>query len=198
MFRGLLVVQLSESCTLPLTLSFLTQQTNASCQKSAWLYFVCCSPVGWKRKATTNEDRHLSLEKCRCWVSRQKPPPLDFYIYSSFTENPSNQCLIHAYDDCVQCLNACEDAYAGPGRNQRYCCMEPEPWIPSAGLFPPAADGKACIPSGMAAKICGTKGYGDVYEHFKDKTVGELWAAVKTAATSLDPKAKTLFDAMLL
>ena len=33
----------------------------------------------------------------------------------------------------------------GPGRNQRYCCMEPEPWIPSAGLFPPAADGKARI-----------------------------------------------------
>ena len=29
------------------------------------------------------------------------------------------------------------------------------------------------------------------YEHFKDKTVGELWAAVKTAATSLDPKAES-------
>ena len=30
-------------------------------------------------------------------------------------------------------------SWPGQGTTQRYCCMEPEPWIPSSGLF----DGKA-------------------------------------------------------
>ena len=36
----------------------------------------------------------------------------------------------------VQCV-----PQQGPGNNQRYCCMEPEPWIPSAGLFDNKARG---------------------------------------------------------
>ena len=182
----------------------------------------------------------------------------------------------------------------GQGTTQRYCCMEPEPWIPSSGLF----DGKAgnlvrfttfrsfegrkrmkwnelsnisrwfqlffklfttlnwendpswrynmfqppilcpvqpCIPASMGDEICGQKGFADVqldgavyifvevfcfdiiiflprkrctckiwtleiwscftlqadfplrYEKFKGSTVGELWAAVKSAATGIDP-----------
>lgn len=120
-------------------------------------------------------------------------PFLDYYIYSSFTENPSNQCLIHSKEDCKKCLESCENAFAGQGTTQRYCCMEPEPWIPSSGLF----DGKACIPVNLQDEICGQKGFADVYEHFKGSTVGELWNAVKSAATDIDPKASTLFDAML-
>eukprot|EP00434_Breviolum_minutum_P005681 symbB.v1.2.005004.t1/scaffold288.1/size478366/34 len=120
-------------------------------------------------------------------------PYLDYYIYSSFTENPSNQCLIHSKQDCMNCLNSCVDAFAGQGTTQRYCCMEPEPWIPSSGLF----DGKPCIPASMGDEICGQKGFADVYEKFKGSTVGELWAAVKSAATGIDPTATTLFDAML-
>lgn len=71
--------------------------------------------------------------------------------------------------------------------------MEPEPWIPSSGLF----DGKPCIPASMGDEICGQKGFADVYEQFKGSTVGELWAAVKSAATGIDPTATTLFDAMM-
>ena len=42
--------------------------------------------------------------------------PLDYYIYSSFTENPSNQCLVHAGAECKACLAACDNSgYAGVG-----------------------------------------------------------------------------------
>jgi len=49
----------------------------------------------------------------------------------------------------------------------------------------------------MGDEICGQKGFADVYEQFKGSTVGELWAAVKSAATGIDPTATTLFDAMM-
>ena len=48
-----------------------------------------------------------------CWQGQH--PYLDYYIYSSFTENPSNQCLIHSKEDCMNCLNSCVDAFAGGG-----------------------------------------------------------------------------------
>jgi len=122
--------------------------------------------------------------------------PLDYYIYSSFTENPSNQCLVHSKAACSACLAACDNSgYAGSGNNQRYCCMEPEPWIPSAGLF----DGKACLPSELAPTLCGVHGFGEVYDAFRESTVGELWDKVKTAADALhdNPEEATLFDKML-
>ncbi|CAK9089637.1 unnamed protein product [Durusdinium trenchii] len=131
--------------------------------------------------------------------SWDQAPFLDYYIYSSFTENPSNQCLIHAREDCIKCLQSCDDAFAGPGTTQRYCCMEPQPWIPSSGLFPQTNDGKPCIPTDLHEQICGENGFAHVYDHFKGSTVGELWNAVKTAAATVeaDPTATTLFDAML-
>ncbi|CAE7282278.1 unnamed protein product [Symbiodinium sp. CCMP2456] len=122
--------------------------------------------------------------------------PLDYYIYSSFTENPSNQCLVHAKAACSACLAACDNSgYAGSGNNQRYCCMEPEPWIPSAGLF----DGKACLPSELAPTLCGVHGFGEVFDAFRESTVGEIWHKIKTAADALhdNPEEATLFDKML-
>jgi len=122
--------------------------------------------------------------------------PLDYYIYSSFTENPSNQCLIHSSSDCQACLKACDNTgYAGPGNNQRYCCMEPEPWIPSAGLF----NDKACLPVEMGPELCGTHGFGEVYDAFRSLTVGALWAKVQAAADALQesPEEATLFDKMM-
>ena len=46
-----------------------------------------------------------------------KDMPLDYYVYSSFTENPSNQCLVHAKAACSACLAACDNSgYAGSAR----------------------------------------------------------------------------------
>ena len=53
------------------------------------------------------------VEKQGSW----KDMPLDYYIYSSFTENPSNQCLVHSKAACSACLAACDNSgYAGSAR----------------------------------------------------------------------------------
>lgn len=121
--------------------------------------------------------------------------PLDYYIYSSFTENPSNQCLVHGGSTCASCLQACDNSgYAGPGStHQRYCCMEPEPWIPSPGLF----NSKPCIPANLATSICGNQGFGDIYDKYVDKSVSDLWQDFKKTAESMDPSKTTLFDAII-
>merc|ERR1712241_1605995 len=33
--------------------------------------------------------------------------PLDYYMYSTFTENPGNQCLVHSKDRCQACAARC-------------------------------------------------------------------------------------------
>jgi hypothetical protein len=54
------------------------------------------------------------MSTIRNWQPWQGQHPfLDYYIYSSFTENPSNQCLIHSKEDCKKCLESCENALAG-------------------------------------------------------------------------------------
>jgi len=112
--------------------------------------------------------------------------PLDYYIYSSFTENPSNQCLVHAQSDCEACLRACDnDGNPWPGPDQRYCCMEPgKPWIPSPGLF----EGKACIPASYASSVCGAKGLRDVYEKYMDRSVSDLWKDVENSIDANMPQ----------
>merc|ERR1719210_2421972 len=34
-------------------------------------------------------------------------PPLDYYLYSAFTENPGNQCFVHSSANCRACLAHC-------------------------------------------------------------------------------------------
>lgn len=121
--------------------------------------------------------------------------PFDYYIYSSFTENPSNQCLAHNKADCDACLRACDNTgYAGfPPVNQRYCCMEKAPWIPSPGLF----DGKPCIPVSSAPLICGVGGLADIYDKYIGRTVAELWSDVEDTLHKIDPSKTTVFDSLL-
>ena len=59
-------------------------------------------------------------------------PYLDYYIYSSFTENPSNQCLIHSKQDCMNCLNSCVDAFAGGSCCDVWWCF----WNPTWRIIP--------------------------------------------------------------
>eukprot|EP00929_Paragymnodinium_shiwhaense_P021118 TRINITY_DN13856_c0_g1_i1.p1 TRINITY_DN13856_c0_g1~~TRINITY_DN13856_c0_g1_i1.p1 ORF type:complete len:732 (-),score=126.08 TRINITY_DN13856_c0_g1_i1:310-2505(-) len=124
----------------------------------------------------------------------EKDLPFDYYIYSSFTENPSNQCLIHNHRECADCLRACDsEGKAYPGPDNRYCCMEPELWVPSPGLF----DDKACIPTHYADKVCGQKGMADIYDRFKDMTVAELWSIVKPKLAAIKVDQATVFDSVL-
>eukprot|EP00930_Biecheleria_cincta_P043040 TRINITY_DN29598_c0_g1_i1.p1 TRINITY_DN29598_c0_g1~~TRINITY_DN29598_c0_g1_i1.p1 ORF type:complete len:661 (+),score=104.59 TRINITY_DN29598_c0_g1_i1:178-2160(+) len=122
--------------------------------------------------------------------------PLDYYIYSSFTENPSNQCLVHSREDCESCLRACDNAgNPFPGPDQRYCCMEPgKPWIPSPGLFA----GKACIPPSYAGSVCGANGLAQFVERYRGVTVAELWLEVERSIHDMDLATSTIFDKMLL
>mmetsp|Transcript_10903 Transcript_10903/g.19434 ORF Transcript_10903/g.19434 Transcript_10903/m.19434 type:complete len:609 (+) Transcript_10903:33-1859(+) len=119
--------------------------------------------------------------------------PLDYNIYSSFTENPSNQCLVHAKDACRACLRACDnDGAAGPPFTElRYCCMEPAAWIPSPGLF----DGKPCIPEANYT-ACGTRGLAEVYDRYVDKSVAELWNDLEAYIAYMFPVTKTVFDTL--
>jgi hypothetical protein len=121
--------------------------------------------------------------------------PLDYYIYSSFTENPSNQCLVHSKGDCEACLKACDnDGSAWPGPDQRYCCMEPgKDWIPSPGLY----GDKACIPESYASSVCGAKGFSDVYEKYEAGNVGDLWSEVERRIQDIDLTTSTIFDVLL-
>ena len=63
---------------------------------------------------------------------RGQHPYLDYYIYSSFTENPSNQCLIHSKQDCMNCLNSCVDAFAGGSCCDVWWCF----WNPTWRIIP--------------------------------------------------------------
>jgi len=124
-----------------------------------------------------------------------KALPLDYYIYSSFTENPSNQCLVHSQSDCEACLHACDNSGSPfPGPDLRYCCMEPgKAWIPSPGLF----DGKACIPTSKASSICGSAGLSEIVTKYKGSTVAELWAHVESSIDSMNLEESTIFDKLL-
>eukprot|EP00928_Gymnodinium_smaydae_P037306 TRINITY_DN25920_c0_g1_i1.p1 TRINITY_DN25920_c0_g1~~TRINITY_DN25920_c0_g1_i1.p1 ORF type:complete len:659 (-),score=58.82 TRINITY_DN25920_c0_g1_i1:16-1992(-) len=122
-----------------------------------------------------------------------RPVHLDYYLYSSFTENPSNQCLVHSKNECITCLNACDNEGSPyPGDNNRYCCMEPESWRHSSGLF----HGKACIPT-TDSWACGNRGLGDVYAKYANATVATLWRDLEPTLRSLDPFRATLFDYLL-
>jgi hypothetical protein len=37
------------------------------------------------------------------------PLPLDYYLYSTFTENPANQCFLLPRDRCVACMERCKE-----------------------------------------------------------------------------------------
>lgn len=55
------------------------------------------------------------------------------YVYNVYAPN---MLIPIAFEPARAIFHQC---CPGQGTTQRYCCMEPEPWIPSSGLF----DGKA-------------------------------------------------------
>jgi len=113
------------------------------------------------------------------WGTGQQPLPLDYYIYSDFTENPGNQCFVLAKDACAECMSRCESP--SPKRSSF--------WLPETAYM----DGEPCV---TTASLCGTHGLQDIIAAFKTRTAAELWSEMeaKLADGSVD---ETVFDELL-
>mmetsp|Transcript_50211 Transcript_50211/g.145918 ORF Transcript_50211/g.145918 Transcript_50211/m.145918 type:complete len:146 (-) Transcript_50211:135-572(-) len=119
--------------------------------------------------------------------------PLEYYLYSDFTENPGNQCFVHAGDQCKACLAKCgtppEGSYWLPGF--AYSGTTFTGWGPA----PPPA--KACV---VSATSCGGSGIAEVVAAYRDDTASMLWADVESAlrgGASAHNVGINVFDALL-
>mmetsp|Transcript_168117 Transcript_168117/g.534927 ORF Transcript_168117/g.534927 Transcript_168117/m.534927 type:complete len:687 (-) Transcript_168117:80-2140(-) len=115
-----------------------------------------------------------------------QPLPLDYYLYSAFTENPGNQCLVHSSGQCQACMQRCTKAAAG----QQHAF-----WMPGAG-FREVGNPDPCA---TTAADCGQHGLGDVAQQFGQQTAGALWKAVERslAGTAGQPVTSSVFDILL-
>mmetsp|Transcript_82899 Transcript_82899/g.173572 ORF Transcript_82899/g.173572 Transcript_82899/m.173572 type:complete len:638 (+) Transcript_82899:50-1963(+) len=109
--------------------------------------------------------------------------PVEYYLYSDFTENPGNQCLVLAGDACRACLKRCAD---NPLPDDAY-------WLPDYAFFGEERN-RSCVLD--AEEYCGTYGLFDVVEAFKDSTAAELWERVEEVLASGTTE-HSVFDLML-
>lgn len=110
--------------------------------------------------------------------------PLDYYMYSSFTENPGNQCFVHSNAACKACLQRC---HSEPLPKDSY-------WLPK-GVATSEAD--ACVASDPN-QDCGQKGIEDVYGAYAEQTASVLWSHIETTL-SRNPQdvSRSVFDMIL-
>jgi len=109
---------------------------------------------------------------------------LDYYLYSSFTENPGNQCFVHSKARCQACLGHC---HAKPLPSTSY-------WLPQGVA---TSGGDPCVP-GDANQDCGSKGIEDVVKAYSGKTVSELWGDVESKlGQNPQDVSRSVFDILL-
>jgi len=117
--------------------------------------------------------------------------PLDYYIYSAFTENPGNQCYVHAGKDCKSCLQHCgtppASAYWLPGF--AYTGVPPD----YTSWDPPPPPARACVAD---AGSCGARGLGDVAKAYAGKGASALWDDVERALSG-GQTGTNVFDGLL-
>lgn len=109
--------------------------------------------------------------------------PLEYYIYSTFTENPANQCFVHSRDNCLACM--------------QHCVSDPLPgtayWLPDWALMRSGSDSCAGFP-----EDCGDQGIEHVIQAYSSKTAGELWQDVETTLlNSNGDTSKSVFDSLM-
>ncbi|CAJ1350660.1 unnamed protein product, partial [Effrenium voratum] len=97
------------------------------------------------------------------WGNR--PPTLDYYMYSTFVENPSSQCLVHSYGNCNACIKYCNN---NRPRSSGY-------WLPQQA-FMTADHGNPCL-TGMEHE-CPLRGIEHIYWNWNDRQAGHLWDMV--------------------
>jgi len=105
--------------------------------------------------------------------------PLDYYIYSDFTENPGNQCFVLASEACAECMKRCDNPPPPPSAY----------WMPAAAYM----NGKACVTS---ASDCGMHGLEDIVAAYKNGTAEELWNEIEEKLADRSTKL-TVFDTLL-
>jgi len=108
-----------------------------------------------------------------------QPLPLDYYMYSDFTENPGNQCFLLSKTACQACMEKCQSP--SPSRHSFY--------LPRAAYI----NGKPCVSS---PADCGSVGLEAVLAAFGADTAGELWAAVEEKLRG-GSVAATIFEELL-
>jgi len=107
---------------------------------------------------------------------------LDYYLYSSFVENPGNQCFLHSSQRCGDCLWTC---------NQRK--------IPKGSFYLPERafmtndDSKPCV--GQSEFACSFNGIENVMWNFGLKSTAQLWRTVDLALKSHEGDvSRSVFD----
>lgn len=94
--------------------------------------------------------------------------PLDYYLYSAFTENPGNQCLVHSAANCEACMQRCTASAAG---------SQHAFWLPGAAFRQPGNPD----PCATTAADCGRAGIEEVVQAFSPQKASALWEAVEVA-----------------
>eukprot|EP00411_Alexandrium_monilatum_P051838 CAMPEP_0175431684 /NCGR_PEP_ID=MMETSP0095-20121207/52499_1 /TAXON_ID=311494 /ORGANISM="Alexandrium monilatum, Strain CCMP3105" /LENGTH=630 /DNA_ID=CAMNT_0016731169 /DNA_START=55 /DNA_END=1947 /DNA_ORIENTATION=- len=111
---------------------------------------------------------------------------LDYYLYSAFTENPGNQCLVHSGASCKACLDHCKEK---PLPKSAY-------WLPAWAFFGDEEElSSSCIPTETP---CGKLGLQDVIAAYAGSSVERLWSDVEKALeSSVGSTASSVFDLLL-
>jgi len=93
--------------------------------------------------------------------------PLEYYIYSAFTESPGNQCFVHSRENCRACMLQCVEK---PLPASAY-------WLPEWAYM---RTGNASSCAGFI-EDCGEMGLEHVVAEYTPTSAGALWRAVETA-----------------
>jgi len=117
------------------------------------------------------------------WGEGPQPFPLDYYIYSTFTENPGNMCFLHSQASCAAC--------------QQRCLTHPLPgsayWMPDDAFF---GGSGSCAYAGSGD--CGRAGLAEVYAAYAGRSAEELWRDVEAALKRNNFRTdSTIFDLLL-
>ena len=108
--------------------------------------------------------------------------PLDYYIYSAFTESPGSQCLVLPREQCAACTRRCVD-HPLPATSY---------WLPSYALTREDA-AKMCA---AEAADCGERGLAEIVATFGSLSVHAAWERVETALLR-NTTTESVFDVLL-
>lgn len=112
--------------------------------------------------------------------------PLDYYMYSRFTENAGNQCFVHSKAACQKCLWTCN----------RNIPDHTTWWMPADALMSDADTTNPCVVGGDNS--CGVHGLEDIVWNFGMKHAGDLWnTAEHIMKTHRGDVSHTLFDLIM-
>mmetsp|Transcript_120798 Transcript_120798/g.313649 ORF Transcript_120798/g.313649 Transcript_120798/m.313649 type:complete len:675 (+) Transcript_120798:49-2073(+) len=109
--------------------------------------------------------------------------PLDYYLYSAFTENPGNQCMVHSSANCQACMQHCTTSAAG--NDHAF-------WLPGTAFRQPGNSD----PCATTSADCGQAGLEEVVQAFAQQKASSLWDTVEAALRNAQgtPISSTVFD----